>query len=490
VMSEGLAIDTREVPATPRDLRALVAIDLGAESCRVSLLRWVAGHPAIQLVHRFPNQAIECSDGLYWAIDLIWNELERGLEGCAAIADEGIRSIAVDGWAVDYVRLDAQGQAISDPFCYRDKRTLASLRVLHERLPAERMRTITGVQILRINTVYQLLADSAALRDQPWLNLPEYILHRLGGDAVAELTNASHTQMLALDGRWSSEILGAIGMHRDKAPRIVAPGTDLGCLRGRLSALAEFSDTRLIAPACHDTASAVASIPDEGDDWAYLSSGTWSLVGTVLDAPNNTELARVENFTNLRGVEGKFCFHKNVNGMWLLRQCLEAWSEEADAVGKERLTIGQLVDAAAAFAPPTYTLDVDDPDLLLPGQMAQRINEQLRRRKLPVFDTTSAHGAKLASFLFHSLATKYAEALRSISAITGKHLRRLYVMGGGSQNLLLNRLTADATGLQVIRAGTECSTMGNFAVQLSVLAGHVGADMPSVAAWASCLDRW
>jgi rhamnulokinase len=488
-MLEGLAINPREVPATPKDLRALVAIDLGAESCRVSLLRWVAGHPAIQLVHRFPNQAIERSDGLHWDIHLIWNELEGGMERCAAIADEGIRSVAVDGWAVDYVRLDAHGQAIADPFCYRDERTVRSLHVLHERLSAERMREITGVQILRINTVYQLMADSAALRDQPWLNLPEYILHRLGGIPVAELTNASHTQMLGLDGQWSTEILEAVGMRNDNAPKIVAPGTDLGQLRGSLSALAVFSDTRLIAPACHDTASAIASIPDEGDDWAYLSSGTWSLVGTVLEAPNNTERARIDNFTNLHGVEGRFYFHKNVNGMWLLRQCIAAWSEEADAMGRERPTIGQLVHAAAAFAPPTYTLDVDDPELLLPGHMPQRINDQLRRRKLREIDTTSVHGAELASFLFHSLAAKYAEVLRSISSITGKPLRRLYVMGGGSQNMLLNRLTADATGLQVIRAGTECSTTGNFAVQLSMLEGGFGSGVPSVSAWASCLGR-
>ena len=484
-----LTVDSAEPPLSPRDQRALVAIDLGAESCRVSLLRWEDGRPSIHLVRRFPNDAIARPDGLRWNIHRILSELERGLEDCAAIATEGIRSIAVDGWAVDYVRLNAQGNSVEDPFCYRDERTLASEPLLHQRLSAESMRDITGIQLLRINTAYQMVADGGDLRVLRWLNLPEYILYRLGGRPVSEVTNASHTQLLGLDGEWSREVFAAIDASMNTAPTLVSPGTDLGPLGGRLAELPAFADTRLIAPACHDTASAIASISDTSDEWAYISSGTWSLVGTVLDSPINTQQARLKNFTNLRGVDGTICFHKNVNGMWLLRQCIEAWNEAVALENPELLTISHLIEAADACAPRDYTLDVDDPDLLLPGRMPERVNAQLRRRGLREFDPTREHAVELASFLFHSLAARYAEVLHSVVTITGKHLQRLYIMGGGSQNKLLNRLTAEATGLQVISAGTECSTIGNFAVQLAVLEDPGDVTGRRTSTWAARLNR-
>jgi rhamnulokinase len=486
---EDFTVDRAEALLSPRDRRALVAIDLGAESCRVSLLRWEGDRHSIHLVHRFPNDAIARPDGLRWDIHRILSELERGLADCATIATEGIRSIAVDGWAVDYIRLDAHGIAVADPFCYRDERTLASESLLHRRLSAESMRDITGIQLLRINTAYQMYADGDDLRVLRWLNLPEYILYRLGGHPVSEMTNASHTQLLGLDGEWSREVFAAVDAPIHTAPTLVLPGTDLGPLTGRLAELPAFADTRLIAPACHDTASAIASISDTSDEWAYISSGTWSLVGTVLNSPINTQQARSENFTNLRGVDGTICFHKNVNGMWLLRQCLKAWNEDVALANPEPLTISRLVEAATAVAPRDYTLDVDDPDLLLPGRMPERINTQLRRRGLRELNPTREHAAELASFLFHSLAARYTEVLQSVATITGKHLQRLYVMGGGSQNQLLNRLTAEATGLQVICVGAECSTVGNFAVQLGALEGRGDITDRRTSVWAIRLNR-
>ena len=273
------------------------------------------------------------------------------------------------------------------------------------------------------------------------------------------------------------------------APSLVDPGTDLGALTGPLTELPAFADTRLIAPACHDTASAIASIPDTGDDWAYISSGTWSLVGTVLTSPINTPQARAENFTNLRGVDGTFCFHKNVNGMWLLRQCMETWNQHHAQEGSEALTVAGLVESAATAPALNYTLDVDDPDLLLPGHMPERINAQLRRRDLPALDPTPQQAPQLASFLFHSLAARYAEVLRNVATITGKRLQRLYIMGGGSQNQLLNRLTAEATGLEVLRAGTECSTVGNFAVQLAALEASTEQAARPTSVWAARLQN-
>ena len=478
---------------TPTDPRALVAIDLGAESCRVSLLRWkdseahekLSREPHIQLVHRFPNAAVESADGLHWGLDGILAGLHEGLRKCAAIATEGIRSIAVDGWGVDYVRLAPDGRPVAPPFCYRDERTVVAEPSLHARISAARMRELTGIGILRINTAYQLFADDANLRALPWLNLPEFILHTLGARPVSERTLASHTQLLSMPtadspGEWCDEIVRQLDIPPSAMPALVNPGTDIGQLTGPLASLPAYKATRLIAPACHDTASAIAAIPDAGDDWAYISSGTWSLVGTLLPQPNNSQRARDENFTSLIGADGAICFHKNVNGMWLLRQCMETWAAEGAA-----LDIAQLVAAAAHAPVPAYTLDVDDPDLLLSGRMPQRINAQLHRRSLPELDPSPANAPAMAAFLFHSLAARYAEVLASVAAITGKKLRKLYIMGGGSQNELLNSLAAKATGLEVLRAGTECSTVGNFAVQLATLE-HTPGSRPTCV-WAAML---
>lgn len=476
-------------PASHDDQRALVAIDLGAESCRVSLLRWREGRPVIELVHRFRNDAEQRSDGLRWNIAAIMQGLEDGLRRCAAIATEGVRAIGVDGWAVDYVWLREDGSIADDPFCYRDERTIAAEAALQERIAASQMRVLTGVQLLRINTAYQLFADRMQGRiteqHRRWVNLPEYALYRLGGRVVAERTNASHTQLLAADGQWALEIFDAVGLTLEMAPPVVPAGTVVGTLQGPLAQLPALAGTQLIAPACHDTASAIAAIPDSRDDWAYISSGTWSLVGAVLDGPMNSAEAQRENFTNLAGVGGSVCFHKNVNGMWLLRQCMDEWRAQAAAI-----ELPALIAAASALPKPAHLLRVDEPDLLLPGKMLERINQQLRSRGLPPMSVAVADAPQMASLLFHSLAARYAEVLRSLQSITGKQLRTLYIMGGGSQNEMLNRLTAEATGLEVRRAGTECSTLGNFAVQLAALEREPAAGQRAlVASWAARLQH-
>ncbi|MEO6910791.1 MAG: FGGY family carbohydrate kinase, partial [Edaphobacter sp.] len=271
----------------PADARASIAVDLGAESCRVSLLRWVNNKPAIPLVYRFANGPRSIDGGLRWDLAMIEAGLEEGLRKCAAIATEGVRSIAVDGWAVDYVRVDAAGSSLANPFCYRDERTVEAERSLHRRISRERLRELTGVQLLRINTVYQLHADRLQGVDEgPWLNLPEYILSRWGGAHVAEHTNATHTAMVELHNReWCREIFSAAQLDPACAAKVVPPGTEVGRLSGPLAELPALRNTVLIAPACHDTASAIAGIPAAGDDWAYVSSGTWSLVGTLLEQP-------------------------------------------------------------------------------------------------------------------------------------------------------------------------------------------------------------
>jgi rhamnulokinase len=476
---------TPDMALLPADKRASIAVDLGAESCRVSLLRWVEGKPEITLVHRFANAPREVGGGLHWDLEMIEAGLEEGLRQCAALATEGVRSIAVDGWAVDYVRVDADGGALADPFCYRDERTIKAERALHRKISAERLRELTGVQLIRINTLYQLYADQlqGLPEGRQWLNLPEYILSRWGGARVAEYTNATHTQMVELYQRqWCREIFNAVHLDLAGAAKLVPPGTEIGRLSGPLAELPALCDTVLIAPACHDTASAIAGIPATGNDWAYISSGTWSLVGTLLEQPRNGGAAAEENFTNLGAVGGLICFHKNVNGMWLIRQCIEKWATEGRV-----WTVQELVTAAEATTKPHGLLDVDDADLLLAGRMPQRINAQRVRKGLDALNESPENAPAFANLIFHSLAARYVKVLERVAFHSGKKLKRLFVVGGASQNDFLNRLTKEATKLELFRGAAESSTVGNFAVQMAVLEGSRDA---VTGAYAEQVSRW
>ncbi len=479
-----------EAPLIPKDKRASIAVDLGAESCRVTLLRWIDGKPEITLVHRFANAPVLLDDGsLRWPFESIVAGCEDGMHQCASIASEGIRSVAVDGWAVDYVRVNEVGQPLAEPFCYRDERTIEAERRLHVVLPQTRMRELTGIQQLRINTLYQLYADRLAgmAAGRGWLNLPEYLLSHWGAEPVSEYTMATHTQLVDLRSQdWSAEIFSAAGLDLAGAPRIVPPGTLLGRLKGPLTELPAFRETELIAPACHDTASAIAGIPGVDENWAYISSGTWSLVGTLLPEPLNHEAVRHDNFTNFGGVGGATCFHRNVNGMWMVKQCLDAWCAQG-----ANLTLTDLLAAAEKMDAPGELLDVDDPDLLLVGQMPQRINAQRARHGLVALDESPSNAPAFLCLILHSLAARYAQVLNRVRQHSGKRLDHIFVVGGGSRNTFLNRLTARATGLRVVCGPAEASTIGNLAVQMAVLeSGRSSAGREfaaAVAGWACAL---
>jgi rhamnulokinase len=444
---------------------ALVAVDLGAQSCRVSLLRW--GASQIEVIHRFSNAPISTDTGLRWDIQSIFEGVKAGLHLCADAAPEGIASIGVDGWAVDYVRLGSNGSSLGNPFCYRDERTAKAAAEVHRLIPPYRLYSMTGIQLLSLNTLYQLYADKLAGLDprSRWLNIPEYVTHILGGKMVSEYTNATHTQMVKLGTKeWCEEIFEATGLDQSAAPQIVPTGCVVGTVGAPLSTLSAFRGTRLIVPACHDTASAVAAVPATGNDWAFISSGTWSLVGTVLDSPCVTEEARRMNFTNLGGVGGTTCFLKNVNGMWLLRQCLDEWER-----GGQLWSLEDLVQECAPLPTPQVLIDVDDPQLVVPGNVLAKIKTQFERvgQKMPAPD---ARGIPLlANTIFHSLARRYADVLTAIEKITGKKLRRLFIVGGGSKNAFLNRLTAQSSGLEVIAGSSESTTIGNFAIQMATM---------------------
>ena len=452
--------------AAPDDKRALAAIDLGAESCRISLLRWMDGDAQIETVCRFANRAVELNASMHWDLQAICKGIDRGLRQCAEIAGEGISSIGVDGWAVDYVRLGAQGSPLSDPYCYRDRRTARAFQEVHRHIGVERLYELTGIQPLTINTLYQLYADSVQgiPAHIPWINLPEYVLHWLGGERVAEYTMATHSGMVDLATKnWSREVFDAANLDINAAPSIVRPGTEVGKVRGMLRELPAFADTRLIAPACHDTASAVAGITAVERDWAYISSGTWSLVGALIDTPCNTEEARQKGFTNLGSAGNRICFHKNVNGMWIMRQCVEHWAHQDRA-----WTIPELIEQARLIAAPDGMLDLEDGDLLLAGNMPARINAQRQRLGFKPIAEPPDSAPQFASLIFHSLAHKYAQVLKDMRKISGKNPQCIYVVGGGSRNDFLNGLTEQATGIKVRCGDVESSTIGNLKVQLAL----------------------
>jgi len=459
------------------ELPCIVAIDLGAESCRVSVLRWQDGSPQIQVLHRFANGPIERDGSLYWEFDRILSELHQGLRLCCDVPS--IASIGVDGWAVDYVRLE-NDTAVALPFCYRDERNERAFATLQQRVSSRELFAKTGIQPLVFNTMFQLMADEeAGLPAQPWINLPEYVLLKLGGKRVSEFTNATHTGLVDQSHRaWHDDVFALCGLDRAKAPDLVATGTDLGPLSGALAESAVFANTRLIATACHDTASAVAAIPLDGEDWAYISSGTWSLVGTLLDKPVLSAEAFDAGFTNLGAAGNRICFHRNVNGMWLLKQTMEQLCAESDA-----WTIPDVVAACEGLAAPPMLLDVDEPSFFHPGNMATRINAQLVARGGQPIAEDAASLPVFANLIFHSLAARYAQVLRDAAALSGKTFRKIAVVGGGSRNMFLNRLTAEATGLDVVCGAAESSTIGNFAVQLATLEGKPN-DAARIAYWA------
>jgi rhamnulokinase len=327
------------------------------------------------------------------------------------------------------------------------------------------MYSHTGAQPLRINTIYQLLADHTAGIDPrtAWINLPEYVLYRLGGRRIAEYTNATHTGLVDLEtGNWSEPLLQLLEIPKDALPPIVHTGTVVGKLTGPLARLEALSDTELIVPACHDTASAIAGIPSPLANTAYICSGTWSLVGTLISAPIATNEAMKAGFTNQGAAGGGFCFHTNVNGMWILKQCLDSWRKDG-----RPWELQDLIAQAARCDGFPGVVPVDAPSLMLDDDMPARLNEQLRANGCLLIENCAGNEPMFARTIFESLASRYASALRSLEHMLNNSIKCIHILGGGSLNRLLTQLTAERTGLVVETGNVESSTVGNFAVQMA-----------------------
>jgi rhamnulokinase len=443
-----------------------LAVDLGAESGRAVLGRFDGERVALEEVHRFPNVPVWLPDGLHWNVLGILSEVKEGL--AKAAREGGIEGVGVDSWGVDFGLLDRDGVLVSNPYHHRDPRTEGRMEEAFGLVPEADIYHTTGIQFLRINTLYQLLA----LRGSPLLEIAETLLlipdlmnYWLTGERTCEYTNATTTQLLNLEtGGWSRDLVDGLDLPAGILAPIVQPATELGSL---LPGVAKEVGAGLpvFAVASHDTASAVVAVPAQGSDFAYISSGTWSLVGVETPGPVVTRDAMETNFTNEGGFGGTTRFLKNVMGLWLLQECRRTWAREGRDYSYEELA--RLAEAVPAAGP---LVDPDHPAFLAAGDMPSRIRHFCEEtgQKPP------EEPAAVARCVFESLALKYRYAIEQAGELTGQPVGTVNVVGGGSQNALLCQLTADATRLPVVAGPVEATAMGNVMVQ-AFARGQVGS---------------
>lgn len=445
----------------------IVAIDLGNSSGRVVLGQWSGGRGVLREIYRFPNEPNEEAGHVVWDIERIWREILKGLRIAAVESGGRVESIGLDCWGAEYVLVDKAGDRVGPAYTLRDPRQVRAMERAFTILPRRRIYEITGIQVLPINALYGLLAHQEEAPEEwekakVWLGTPEYFLFRMTGVAVAEYTNAPNSQLVeATSKSWSREICGAFGFPLDKFPPIVPPGTILGNLRAEIALETGLSKVKVIAPACHDTASAVAAIPHSHHDLAFVSSGTWSLVGTVLGDPLISAQSYEFNITNEGGVGNTIRFLRNVIGLWLLQETLRKWNEQGLQVSP-----AGLAEQCMSIPLGGAWFDVsEDKVFLAPGNMIARINAGLRAQGFP----EESRPAELSGTIFRSLAKRYAEVIRGIRISTGKRIDRLCIIGGGVKNEALNRLAGAATGLEIVKGPSEATLIGNVAVQISAL---------------------
>lgn len=421
-----------------------IAIDLGAGSGRVFVGSISPDEFFIEEVRRFAYPPSEARGHLRWNFAHILNEISAGLSAANSLKRE-IATIGVDSWGVDFGLIDASGKLIDDPVCYRDGWTNGVMEEVFEHIPRRDLFNRTGVQFLQFNTIFQLAAlgksgfPAAAAK---LLMIPDLVNHALTGSNVTEFTNATTTQLInARQREWDLEILKALGIPAHLMPEIVPAGTGLG----------DFDKLRVVAPGTHDTASAVAGAPLK-EGWAYISSGTWSLVGVELaDTLINDDVAQ-ENFTNEGGIFGTTRFLKNVMGLWLLESCRKEWLASGYDVTHDTLL------KSASMSKPRSLIYPDDPRFLNPSSMVEAVSEQLRE----IGQTVPESPAEMTACILQSLALRYASVIRTIERLTSHSIEGIQIVGGGSQNDYLNQATATASGKTVAAGPVEATVIGNL----------------------------
>jgi rhamnulokinase len=446
------------------------AVDIGASSGRVMLGR-VSPDSGVSLetVHRFPNGVVELDGGLRWDFDALFAVVLAGLRAAATAAaaqGETIASIGIDTWAVDYGLVNKAGELVAQPFSYRDDRSRAAVAPVHAKLDPARLYRTTGLQFLQFNTIYQLAAERN-LAGLKALLIPDLIAFLLTGVRRTEATNASTTGLFdAVAGEWATDFFTALGLRKDLFPPLIQPGEPYGYLLPDIAAaLGLPRETTVVAVGSHDTASAVAAVPAQGENFAYISSGTWSLVGLELQQPVLTEASREANFTNERGVDGTIRYLRNVGGLWLLSECQRTWAGEGF-----QPDLAALLSAAAALPAGGPQVNADDPYFIAPGDMPERIRAAVRRTG----DVLPNEPAAITRCIMDSLAAAYARTITTAERLAGREVDVVHVVGGGSQNTLLCQLTANATGRPVIAGPVEATALGNVLIQARAAGAATG----------------
>lgn len=444
-----------------RDLRSkpYLAFDLGAESGRAILAHLHAGILTTSEIHRFPNEPVKYGGSSHWDVARLWLEMRRAI---ANVGESELAGIGVDAWGVDYALLGERGELLQNPYHYRDSRTKGVMDEVFRVVSKEEIYRATGIQFMPINTIYQLVAahrqtPGVVAAAKQLVTIPDLFNYWLTGNAVCEFTNATTTQLVdPFSHKWATHLMQRIGLVPDLPAPIVEPGTIIGTLQRCVARNSYLAHTPVVAPACHDTGSAVAAITAR-DGTAFLSSGTWSLLGTELDSPIVTPQGLNLNFTNEGGVNGTTRLLKNVMGLWMLQGCRSFWSAEGQNADYDELA--ELAEREPAFL---HLVDPDDERFLRTTNMPAAIDDFCRRTNQP---TPSSPGAYVRCVL-ESLALKYRAVLINLEQLCQQHIEQIRIIGGGSKNHLLNQFTADATGLRVLAGPAEATALGNVAVQL------------------------
>ncbi len=454
-----------------------VAVDIGASSGRVVAGR-IGAHTVsaagLEIVHRFPNGAAEVDGHLRWDLTGLF---EQVLIGLAAVGRRygAVQSIGVDTWAVDYGLLGQDGQLLAEPIAYRDSRTDTVLDRVHDQVTPAELYAINGLQFLPFTTLYQLAAEQRGAlwpRARRLLLLPDLITYWLTGQQRTERTNASTTGLLdARTGEWSTDLLKRLDLPPDLLPPLIAPGETVGALRPSVAARTGLTATTpVIAVGSHDTASAVVGVPAVDRRFAYVSSGTWSLVGVEVDEPVLSEPSRAANFTNEGGVDGRIRYLRNMGGLWLLQESLRTWAEQGADPDQD-----ELLAAAARLPAGGPRVDVDDVDLIPPGDMPRRIADACRAAGQSPPESPEA----TVRCILDSLATAYARTVADAERLADHPVEVVHVVGGGSQNELLCQLTADLADRPVEAGPVEATAWGNLAVQARA-AGRLDGDLEAI----------
>lgn len=438
-----------------------LAMDLGAESGRAMLGTITEGKLTLEELHRFPNTPVRIPQGLYWDTFRLWHEIQQGMAVAGRERKLKLEGIGIDTWGVDFGLFGADGALVDNPRHYRDARNNGMIEKLVAVAPKDEVFAQTGIQFMQLNSLCQLyaikLAGSPALSAaDTLLFMPDIFNYWLTGVARAELTIASTSQFYnPVKKRWATELLGKLGLPVSILPEIVPPGTRLGSIRNEVAeATGLDAATPVFATAGHDTASAVAAVPATGEDWCYISSGTWSLMGVEIDEPVINEKSLAENLTNEIGAAGRIRLLKNIAGLWLIQECRKAWALEG-----QQYSYAELATLAAAARPFAALIQPDA--FLEPGRMPERIASYCRATGQ---QPPSPPGEMTRSIL-ESLALRYRQVLESIESLLGKTIRVLHIVGGGSRNRVLNQFVADATGCRVVAGPAEATAAGNVLVQ-------------------------